>query len=267
MDASATLPALLGPDDPAPWRAVNESGRAPVLLICDHASNRVPAALGDLGLAPERLGQHIGWDIGAAAVTERLAAALDAPAFLTGFSRLVIDCNRHPGGAGSIPEVSDGVEIPANQGLSPADAGARIALLFEPYHRAIAARLDGFEAAGTVPAILSIHSFTPTMSGRDRPWHAGVLWDSDPRLAVPLLAALSADPAIVVGDNEPYSARDPHGYSMAAHGGRRGLPHVLIELRQDLIADPAGASAWADRLARTLPPILSDPTLRSVRYY
>ncbi|MGE0724383.1 MAG: N-formylglutamate amidohydrolase [Alphaproteobacteria bacterium] len=267
MDASATVPPLLGPDEPPPWRAVNPDGRAPVLLLCDHASNRVPAALGDLGLPAARLDEHIAWDIGAAAVTERLAERLNAPALLTAYSRLVIDCNRHPGGAGSIPEASDGVAVPANRALSPEAAKARATSLFRPYHEAVASRLDRFADTGIVPALLSIHSFTPTMNGRARPWHVGVLWDRDPRLARPLLDALAADPSIVVGDNEPYSARDPHGYSMAAHGGARGLPHVLIELRQDLIAAAGRAGDWADRLARVLPPILSDPALRSIRYY
>ncbi|MCC7274778.1 MAG: N-formylglutamate amidohydrolase [Alphaproteobacteria bacterium] len=259
--------ALLGPADPPAWRAVNGCGRAPVLLLCDHASNRVPVSLGDLGLTKADLARHIGWDIGAAAVTERLAALLDAPALLSGYSRLVLDCNRHPGTQGLCPTLSDGVAVPGNQGLSEADIAARTAALFEPYQRAIADRIARFAAAGVVPALVSLHSFTPVWAGVARPWHVGVLWDRDPRIPVPLLAALRADPRLTVGDNEPYSAREPHGYTVDVHGTRRGLPHVLIEIRQDLVADDAGAAAWADRLASALKPILADPKLYAVEHH
>ncbi len=261
-----TAPPLLGPDDPPAWRAIHDHGRAPALLLCDHASNRVPSALGTLGLAPGQLDRHIAWDIGAAAVTERLAALLDAPALLSGYSRLVLDCNRHPGRAGSLPAVSDGIAIPGNVGLSDAEVAARIAALFHPYQAAIGARIARFAAAGTHPGLVSIHSFTPAMNGFQRPWHVGVLWDQDPRIALPLLDALSRQPGLVVGDNEPYSARDPHGYTMDAHGTRAGLPHILIEIRQDLIGCDAGAAEWADRLAQALKPILADPKLYRLRH-
>ncbi len=247
--------ALLGPDDPAPLERCG--GDAPVLLTCDHASRAVPRALGGLGLAPELLEQHIGWDIGAAAVTRLLSRALTAPAILAGYSRLVIDCNRDPADASSIPEISDGIAVPGNRGLSAAARAARRAACFAPYHRAIAAHLDALVAAGQVPALLSIHSFTPVMGGRARPWHVGILWDADPRIPLPLLAALGADASLVVGDNEPYSAREPAGYTVRHHAVARGLPHVAIELRQDLVASAAGAEAWAVRLARALSPILA----------
>ncbi len=256
---------LLGPADAPAWRAVNPGGRAPVLLVCDHASNRIPTALGTLGLPPAELERHIAWDIGAAAVTERLAGLLDAPALLSGYSRLVLDCNRHPGGAGSIPAESDGVAVPGNRDLSEAAVAARVAALFQPYQQAIADRLAAFARAGTAPALVSIHSFTPAMNGVPRPWHVGILWDEDPRIARPLLDALGADARLVVGDNEPYSARQPHGYTTAVHGTRTGLPHVLIEIRQDLIAEEAGQAEWAARLALALKPILADPKLYAVR--
>ena len=264
--APTDTPSLLGPGDPPAWRAVHAAGQAPVLLVCDHASNRVPAALGTLGLPAAELERHIAWDIGAAAVTERLALLLDAPALLSGYSRLVLDCNRHPGGAGSIPSVSDGIAVPANRDLSEAAVAARVAALFTPYQQAIGARIAAFAAAGIVPAIVSIHSFTPAMNGRPRPWHVGILWDDDPRIARPLLDCLGAEAELVVGDNEPYSAREPHGYTTDVHGTRAGLPHVLVEIRQDLIADDAGATAWADRLAAALKPILADPKLYAIRH-
>jgi predicted N-formylglutamate amidohydrolase len=258
---------LLGPEDPAPVETCQAEGRAPLLITCDHASAALPRALGDLGVPPAQLLEHIGWDIGAATVTRGLAARLDGPALLTGFSRLVVDCNRRLEDPSSIPAVSDGVAVPGNRDLAARDRATRIGALFEPYHRAIAARLDSFLAASVVPAVVSIHSFTPVMNGMERPWHVGILWDKDPRLAVPLLAALRAEPGLVVGDNEPYSAREPAGYTMREHGVARGLPHVAIELRQDLIADAGGAAAWAERLARALGPIVATPDIHRVERY
>jgi len=244
-------------DDPPPVQHWREEGAAPVLLTCDHASNLVPRALGGLGLGEAEMRQHIAWDIGAANVTRRLAARLDAPAILAGFSRLVIDCNRDPDDRSSIPETSDGVPIPGNRGLSPAARAARRTEIFAPYHAAVARAIETRHERGTAPALVSIHSFTPVMAGRARPWHVGVLWDSDARIPGPLLAALRADPALVVGDNEPYSAREPQGYTVRHHAVARGLPHVAIELRQDLVADEAGAARWADILAAALAPILA----------
>jgi predicted N-formylglutamate amidohydrolase len=242
--------------DPPPVEFANPQGRTPVLLVCDHASRAVPRALDGLGLAPEHLARHIGWDIGAAAVTRRLAQLLDAPAVLAGYSRLVVDCNRDPDDPTSMPEASDGVMVPGNRGLSPEARAARIAAIFAPYHEAVAAELDAIARRGASPAVLSVHSFTPVMKGAARPWHVGVLWDDDPRIALPLLAALRADPALVVGDNQPYSAREPAGYTMRHHALRRGIPHVAVELRQDVVAAAAGAEAWATRLAAALRPIL-----------
>ncbi len=251
--------SLLFPSDPPPFEEI--SGSAPLLLVCDHASNRVPAALGGLGLPGERLREHIAVDIGAAAVTRLLAPALGAAAILASYSRLVIDCNRALDDPSSIPSLSDGIAIPGNRELSDAARDARRAEIFAPYHAAIARRLA---AAATVPALISIHSFTPVMRGVVRPWHIGVLWADDPRIAAPLLAALSAEAALVVGDNLPYSAREPRGYTVSHHAHAPGFPHVAIELRQDLVADEAGVREWAQRLARVLDPILADQTLYRV---
>ena len=257
-----TSRSLLAASDPLPFELCHELGQAPVLLTCDHASRRVPAALNLLGLSEVALAQHIGWDIGAAAVTRRLAPLLDAPAVLAGYSRLAIDCNRPPDDPSSIPLESDGIAIPGNAALDAAARQARIAMLFEPYHAAIDRQLAQIGRGGGAPAVISMHSFTPQMKGFARPWHVGVLWDGEGRIAQPLLAALRAalDPA-TVGDNQPYSAREPVGYTQRHHAFDRGLPHVAIELRQDLIADDKGADEWAERLARLLKPILAAPGL------
>ncbi len=239
----------LQPDDPPAFARHNENGRFPLLLTCDHASNAVPASLANLGLPGSELGRHIGWDIGALDVALRLSDLLDAPLLASGHSRLAIDCNRTPGGPGSIPEVSDGTSVPANLGLSPGAAKARADSLFWPYHRAIAATLDGFAARGVAPAVLAIHSCTATMAGHARPWQVGVVWKSDPRLPRPLLAELRASLGFFVGDNEPYSGRAGTGYSLTAHAQSRGLPHASIEIRQDLIGTKSSALAWAERLA------------------
>jgi predicted N-formylglutamate amidohydrolase len=257
---------LLHPDDPPPVECLNEQGSAPLLLSCDHASAAIPRALNELGLPPD-VKAHIRWDLGAAAVTRRLAAALDAPAFLSGYSRLVVDCNRDPDDVTSIAATSDGVAVPGNQALSPEARIVRLESCFAPYHMAIAARLDAFEATGVVPAFLSVHSFTPVMGGFARPWHVGVLWDKDPRIALPLLAAFRADPSLTVGDNQPYSAREPAGFTVRYHAIARGLPHVAIELRQDLVAEEKGAAAWAGRLADALRPILARREIYRIERY
>jgi predicted N-formylglutamate amidohydrolase len=253
---------LLSADEPAAVEHCHARGKAPVVLTCDHASHRIPAALGMLGLTEVVIQQHIGWDIGAAAVTRRLAPLLDAPAVLAGYSRLVIDCNRPVDDPSSIPPESDGIAIPGNAGLDNAAIAMRRSSLHAPYHAAVESEAVRIERAGVVPAIVSIHSFTPQMKGFARPWHVGVLWDADGRIALPLLAALRGelDPALV-GDNLPYSARAPVGYTQRFHAFDRGRPHVAIELRQDLVHEEAGAAAWAERLARLLQPILATPGL------
>lgn len=257
--------SCLGPGDPPPVLVCRRDGAAQILLTCDHASNLVPRALGDLGLTREELSRHIGWDIGAGEVSRGLAERLDAAAVLAGYSRLVIDCNRDPDDATSIPETSDGVTIRGNRGLSPQARQARRAEIFAPYHAAVADWIETRLERGIVPALLSIHSFTPAMGGKARPWHVGILWDDDPRIPVPLRESLRADPALVVGDNEPYSAREPAGYTVRHHAVARGLPHVAIELRQDLIADAVGAARWAERLAAALAPILAPRELYRAR--
>jgi len=254
------LSRFLLPNDPPPLSWVNETGEAPVLLLCDHASARIPTRLGDLGLSALDRARHIAWDIGAAAVTRHLAHRLGAPALLAGFSRLVIDLNRPPGEATSIPPVSDGSPIPGNQDLAAEEEVRRISALFEPYHSAAADKIAEQKRRGPPPAIIAIHSYTPVMAGVARPWHAGILWSRDPRLAVPLLGALRALPGLEIGDNQPYSGQEL-GYTIGRHADRQGLPHVSVEIRQDLVADEAGALRWADILAEALGPILAQPDL------
>ncbi len=253
-------PGLLGRDEPPPFSFCGLEGAAPLVLTCDHASNYVPRALGDLGLERAELARHIAWDIGAAEVTRRLARLLGAPAVLSGFSRLVIDANRRLQAGNSIPEESDGTPVPGNRALGPEERRGRAAALFEPYHGAVARLIEARLASGVRPALLFVHSFTPVMDGVERPWEAGILWDRDPRLALPLIRALGAR-GLTVGDNEPYSGTSPIDYSLHAHGEARGLPCALVEIRQDLIDTARGAERWAGLLAEAVRPLLADPAV------
>lgn len=241
---------------------VNAEGHAPLLLVCEHASRRVPEAWSNLGLADHELERHIGWDIGAAAVSRHLARLLDAPAILAGYSRLFLDCNRRPGAPDFIPAVSDGTVVPGNRDIDAEDVRRRIEAVFTPLHAAIARRLDLMTAhRGRAPAMLAMHSFTPVMAGTVRPWNIGVLWNQDERIATPLLAALRDHDDIEVGANEPYSGRSRIGYTLWHHAEPRMLPHAAIEIRQDGLALESQARAWAERLAEPLRGILgSAPT-------
>jgi predicted N-formylglutamate amidohydrolase len=241
------LGALLAPDEPPPFEVVNADGGASVVLVCDHASNRVPRRLGDLGLDLGTLAEHIAWDPGAAEVARRLAARLDAPLVLSGYSRLVIDCNRPPANPGSIAAESAGVPVPGNRGLSPAEREMRVAELFSPYHAAIEGLLE--VRAGRPSLLLNIHSFTPVLNGRARPWQVGVSHGHDPRLAALLRSALAQSGDLTIGDNEPYPLEDGIDYTIPVHGEKRGLPSAMIELRQDGVRTVDEAAAWADRLA------------------
>ncbi len=262
IDLASRRPALLGPGDAPSFEAVNPDGGARAVLFCDHASWAVPAALGNLGRDESVFKRHIGWDIGSGDVTRRLAALLDAPAVLAGYSRLVIDCNRPLDAPASIARVSDGIEIPGNRDVDEAAARARAEACFWPYHAAIDEAIAGVgERHGVAPAVIAMHSFTPVLDGVERPWHVGILWDRDARIARPLIAALAADPALHVGDNEPYSGRIPIPYSIPAHVAEGGLAHVTLEIRQDLIDTRHGAEAWASRLAAALSGVLDDSDL------
>lgn len=265
-DTDATNP-LLGPDDPPPFTLYNPDGRAPVILVCDHASNAVPRALGDLGLPADAFGRHIAVDIGAADLTCRLADLLGGPAVLAGYSRLVIDCNRQPGDPTSIAETSDGIVVPGNCGLTDREAELRLGAVFWPYHQAVTNILAHQWRHGPPPALVAVHSFTPRMrDGQPRPWQVGILWNHDPRIAVPLIRLLREDPALCVGDNEPYSGRQV-GFTTDNHAAAAGLPHVVLEVRQDLIEHPDGRAWWAERLGQALKAVLADASLHQVRHY
>lgn len=240
---------LIADDEPGPVMWHRREAPSPFLLACDHAALRIPRALGSLGIGGEELRRHIGWDIGIWGVSMRLADALDAALVGQVYSRLVIDCNRMPGVPSSIPLVSEATTIPGNEGLSDADRAARVAEVFDPYQQAIA----GVLAERTQTIFVAMHSFTPSYLGVARPWHAGVLFNRDARLARPLLDLLRAEPGLVVGENEPYAVSDLTDYTVPVHCERRGLVHVELEIRQDLIADAAGEREWAERLARLLP--------------
>lgn len=259
-------PPLIGPDDPPPVEVLNPAGTARLLLVCDHASRAIPRAMTDLRLDRAHFEKHIAFDIGAAEVTRRLVERLDAPAVLAGYSRLLVDCNRPPGDPSMMPETSDGIAIPANIGLTDDEVLARMEAFFWPYHQAIAAQIVRMRRSDRGPAVFAVHSFTPSLGGVERYWDIGVLWDRDPRLAQPLLAALGAIPGLTVGDNEPYSGRDV-AYSIDVHGAAAGHAYCAVEIRQDLLATAEAAARWADILATALAPMLLDDGLFRVEHY
>ena len=250
----------------APFTILDGNPANGLVLTCDHAENRLPSRYGTLGLPVETLARHIAWDPGARDVTLSLARRLDAPAVLSGFSRLLIDPNRGRDDPTLIMRLSDRAVIPGNFQIDEVERSERIARYYAPYDDAIGRTIDAAIAAGAVPAIVSIHSFTPVWRGRGRPWQVGILWDADPRLAQPLIDGLRADGDLVVGDNEPYSGALA-GDTLYRHATRRGLAHALIELRQDLIADAEGVEAWAGRLATILSGLNRIPGLHEVQRF
>ncbi len=245
--------SLLAADEPAPATVYNSSGPSPFLLVADHAGNAMPRALGRLGLAEAECERHIALDIGIAGLGRVLADALDAVLIQQNYSRLVIDCNRPPGSATSIPDISELTPVPGNVALSEANKATRAREIFRPYHERIEAELERRRQAGRPAVLIALHSFTPVFKGAARPWQAALLYHRDPRFPRRLLALLKQEKGLIVGDNEPYSVSDETDYTIPVHGERRGLAHALVEIRQDLIADENGQRAWALLLARSLP--------------
>jgi predicted N-formylglutamate amidohydrolase len=243
---------LLQNDEPSPVRVLHETAGADFLLTADHAGRAIPRSLGRLGLPESELKRHIAWDIGIAGVTEHVSAALDATAVLQTYSRLVIDCNRDPSAPTSIPEVSETTAVPGNQCLSVEQRTARRREVFEPYHARIRALLDARQEAGRRTVYVAMHSFTPVFKGESRAMQVGMLYNRDPRLANVMLDLLRAEGDLVVGDNAPYAVSDVTDYGVPVHAEKRGLAHVEIEIRQDLIADETGQAEWAERFARLL---------------
>ena len=235
---------LLAADEPAPYSILNPSSGKPLLFVCDHASRVFPRALGDLGLDPLARRCHLALDIGAGPLTAKLSESLGATAVLAGYSRLVVDCNRDLLDPGAFLEFGDGIVVPGNRNLRPEQKAARAEAIYWPYHRAIDAEIKRLAGERRSPAVIAIHSFTPVLDGVSRSWEIGILWDADPRIADILIRKLS-DLGFVVGDNEPYSGRAPQDFTVDNHAEAAGLPHVGIEVRQDLIADEAGVAKLA----------------------
>jgi len=252
---------LIGPGDSPPFISYNDHGKSPVLLVADHASPYFPAAINQLGLADWVLERHVAWDIGSDKLARFLADELDAQAVLAGFSRLIVDPNRQPDDSSAFPEISDGIAIPGNIGLGEEQKALRIQSFFKPYHDKISSRLEEFSENGVVPAIISVHTCSPVFDRVVRPWHIGIMWDKDPRIPVPLMRRLEQMEGICIGDNEPYSGRHPNDFTIDYHAEPAGLPHVGIEVRQDLVSSEDGARIWAGILAEGLSEILSDRDL------
>lgn len=247
------ITTLLSSGEPAPVLVLRPRGASPLVLACDHAGRRIPLRLGRLGLPNAELGRHIAWDIGAFAVSRRISRTLDATLVAQRYSRLVIDCNRPPEAESQIPRVSERTAVPGNLDLSAEEEEARRREIFQPYHDRITAILDSRAARARPTVLIAMHSFTPVYEGVERPWHIGTLYGRDARLAHALHRLLVAEGRFVVGDNEPYSVSDAYDRTIPLHGEQRGLVHVGLEIRQDLIADEAGQAEWAAILARLLP--------------
>ncbi len=244
------MDALLAPDE-VPAVDVRR-GDGPLVVVCEHASNRMPRALGTLGLVQSDLERHIAWDIGAADLAAGLSANFDADLVLARYSRLAIDCNRDPGAADSITTFSEDTEVPGNVGLSTAARESRVAALWAPLHAAIERLLDRRRLNRQPTALVTVHSYTPVYRGLARPWHVGLISTNERSLAEAMLAVLRRDRNLVVGDNQPYSARDNVDYTIRRHGRDRGLPHVMIEVRNDLLRAVKDIAGWTERLSEAL---------------
>jgi predicted N-formylglutamate amidohydrolase len=250
-----------------PFETIDGDDRLGLVLIADHARRDLPKEYGDLGLPASEFDRHIAYDIGVEAVTRKLAELTGAPAVMAGFSRLLIDPNRGEDDPTLIRQLYDGTIVPANYPMSVKERERRLSLYYRPYHDAVAARIDAVSAAtGHAPFVFSVHSFTPRMQNRARPWQVGVLWDSDPRAPKPLIEMLAEDVSLTVGDNEPYDGA-LRGDTMYRHCIVPGIAHALIEIRQDLIADEAGANDWAERLAPMLDDINRRPDIHDYRQF
>jgi predicted N-formylglutamate amidohydrolase len=243
---------LLAAGEPPPFIEVGRQGQSNFVIVVDHASRRIPRRLNDLGLPASELQRHIAWDIGAFGVARQVAAALDAPLVAQNYSRLVIDCNRDPTVATSIPRLSELIEIPGNIDLTADEAAARRVEIFDPYHNRVSALLDERQAAARPAILVAQHTMTDVYKGVRRDMHAAVLYNRDRRFAGIVLDMLRRETDLLIADNEPYFVSDETDYTIPRHGEARGLPHVEIEIRQDLVSDDAGQAAWAQRITRAL---------------
>ena len=237
---------------PPAVEVLNEAGRSPFILICEHASNHIPSEYAQLGLEDKELVRHIAWDIGAADVTRVLSKRLDAAAFLAGYSRLLIDLNRPLHVADSIPVRSEATDIPGNHSLDSSERKRRAQVMFEPFHDSLRKHIDARAADGRLSVLVAVHSFTPVYLGQSRAWHAGVLFDKASALGQAIISQLSSDPMLNVGANVPYGVSADDDYALVVHGDLLGNPAVLIEIRNDLIADAAGVEVWTGKLESAL---------------
>jgi predicted N-formylglutamate amidohydrolase len=244
--------SLLATDEPPPFTEARRHARSNFIIVVDHASARIPRRLTSLGLSPAELQRHIAWDIGALRVAILVAASLDATLVAQNYSRLVIDCNRDPQVPSSIPALSENSEIPGNRGLSEAEVAARRSDIFWPYHHHIRTLIDERLAAGRPCILVAQHTMTDIFKGVHRPMHAAVLYNRDRRFAGWVLDALRRERELTVADNEPYFVSDATDYTIPVHAEARGLPHVEIEIRQDLVSDETGQALWAERITRAL---------------
>ena len=246
-------PALLQPHDVPPIGHLHQSANPPTLLVCEHAGNAIPSRLGTLGLSQAERHSHIGWDIGALAVARELAHTLPGELIYQKYSRLVVDCNRPLGVPDLIPEVSAGIRVPGNISLSDTQRAQRIREIWQPFSAIIAQTLDDREQRSVPTVLVCIHSFTPKLNGGDRPWYLGLLFNRDDTLATLLAHHLRVEaPEAVIGMNEPYVVADDEDQTIPRFGEARGIPHVLIEIRNDLIRNTAGRSHWGRVLTRSL---------------
>ena len=269
LETLSQEPSAAAPSEPSsfdPVERIEGDIDCGLMIICDHATNHLPPEYGTLGLGAEQMSRHISHDIGAAPLTRMLARRLGVPALLATYSRLLIDPNRGEDDPTILMRLSDGAVIPGNARADIAEKNRRLVRYYRPYHDAINAAIDAAVARGRPPAVFSIHSFTPVWRGWPRPWHAGILWDRDPRFAVPLINKLRADPHLVIGDNEPYSGSLKND-TLYRHGTKRGIAHALLEVRQDLISDEEGVSGWADRIEPILKDVLAVPGLNEISHY
>ncbi len=251
---------LIGPNDPAPYIIRNPEGRRrkDCILICEHGGRDVPESMDLLGLSPDLFEKHYAYDIGVRRITETLSDLLDAPAVIANYSRMIIDLNRRPDHPTSIPSQGEGMIIPGNRDLTTEEREQRIAEFFIPFHTALETMIDENLEEGHIPAIISIHSFTPTFFKQKRPWEFCILWVQDPRIPEPLMEWFARD-GHTIGNNQPYDARILRGTTVNAHADARRLPSALIEIRNDLTDTDAKSDIWAEKLAQALPPVLDDP--------
>ena len=247
-----TLEGLLAPDEPDPVNLFNLEGQSPFFLVCEHAGNRIPKILGDMGLDAIQRERHIAWDIGAEGVSKQLSTLLDAPLITQTYSRLVCDCNRSVQAESFIPAKSEATIIPGNEGLSPADRQARTDEIYWPLHRRIEREIDRRLAAEKPVMFISVHSFTPVFLGEERSMHVGLLYLKDRRLASLVGSVLKTYEDTSIVENEPYALDYDRDFTVPYHGERRAIPSLEFEVRQDLIAEPDGQEFWAERLADAL---------------